>query len=771
MSDPQAEKAALRPSQELVTALDQLSSIASRELDRKAAMREAAETACRFLRSEACAILATDIKAGYAEYVACAGNKELARYLCERRARLAGIAGVPTSGRGSLELGEPVERYDLFDEGFVGLLPQVARQCKVNAVLGWPLRNERGAFGYLLHFANAAGSFSSEEIARVELLARHTASTLDRLEDVASRRRLQWLNQMMQRLAEAESESQVLALLVEVGTGFLRAPHASAALLRPNGELAIIQGESPRADGGAHGRSTLLPGQGIANVALIREEPVLVDDVRDLQWASTFVEVWSDTHSELAVPIVLSGAAVRRGTSLARASRRFGVLNFESPAIGAFTRVDADLFWSLVRYGAVLFDRLETERKQRELAAVHQEILGKTDWNQTIDVMMQAISKLGYPYVNISLVRQDIGRIRTEYVMGILPGEMDRFIQLADHPLDSKDIQADIVRNRQIEAPAPDDSRLDPAVVETFRQQDLMRVYLPMIAPSDNRVIGTLEAGFKRGEHRQHIYEEDVQILKAFIDYAAYALDKRQAYVLDKIGHEFRAPVAGIRNNARFLQRHIEGMRPQLIQNKLDDVITDCEILLSQLARLEHILGKASPQPKLAPTLVFRDVVVKTLRQLMPELTRQGLDPAGFKYDPSDIPRLGVLWVDKARLSQVFLNLITNCIKYADTGDKFEVRVELEDAGAAWQIHIKDLGIGVKPEYADRIFHDGFRTPEARACNPTGSGLGLTISRQIMKEIGGDLTLSQMYKPTEFVVRLPKSLARKPKENRNDPNG
>ncbi len=395
---------------------------------------------------------------------------------------------------------------------------------------------------------------------------------------------------------------------------------------------------------------------------------------------------------------------------------------------------------------------------------MHQKILDNADWNETIDIMMSAVNTiLGYPYINISLVHQDIGRIRTEYLLGVPPADIERFRTLADHPLDSNDIQAHIYRDQRIEAPEPDDERLDPIVVAAFGQADLVRVFLPMIAPSDHRVIGTLEAGFKRSRHRQYIYEEDVQILKAFIDYTAYALDKRQAYILDKIGHEFRAPLAGIRNNAHEMQRYMHTMNADVIHHKFDDIITDCEILLSQLAELEHILGKPPPPPKIARTLVFRDVVIKTLRQLQPELRHRGL--RAFDYDPNDILRLGIMYVDKTRLGQVFLNLITNSIKYAGPNKaefRGKVEVQADESGQAWLVKVQDWGIGVGEEYREAIFLDGVRTPEAKHCDPTGSGLGLTISRQIMREIGGDLTLTHMSKPTEFVVRLPKALARKP---------
>ena len=77
-------------------------------------------------------------------------------------------------------------------------------------------------------------------------------------------------------------------------------------------------------------------------------------------------------------------------------------------------------------------------------------------------------------------------------------------------------------------------------------------------------------------------------------------------------------------------------------------------------------------------------------------------------------------------------------------------------------IKARDRGIGIRPDLADQVFNEGFRTPEAEAKNVSGSGLGLTISRQLMRQMGGDLILARTSQPTEFHVILPKSLGEAP---------
>jgi len=286
---------------------------------------------------------------------------------------------------------------------------------------------------------------------------------------------------------------------------------------------------------------------------------------------------------------------------------------------------------------------------------------------------------------------------------------------------------------------------------------------MPMIVPSDDRVIGTIEAGYERS-HRKYIYERDIQILKGFVDYVTLSLEQRKRGLLEQIGHEFRSAIVGIRSNASFLQRRVEELTQDLIQRKFEDILTDSEILLFQVKELEYILGQPSPISKIERTVVVRDIIIKTIKQLKPLIAEQYFDLSKIEYNPADIPKI-ILYVDKAKLNQVVYNLLTNSIKYAeDDPDLFTIRIVANETKDDFIIKFKDWGIGVSKEFSEKIFQEGFRTPEAIQKHFTGSGLGLTISRKIMKELSGDLVLANNYKPTEFHMILPKRL-------KEDPNG
>ena len=573
-------------------------------------------------------------------------------------------------------------------------------------------------------------------------------------ENLTSRQRLEKLNEIVKEITETSDIDSLLKLILNRGLELVGATRGWIGVLDlKTGDLHIKthRGDQPKL-------RLLKIGEGITGKALQDEKPIRAGNVRSIKWERIYVEFWEDTQSELAVPILINKAQVRVGREVTLGSKPIGVFNIESPNIQAFSQADEDCFSMLAHHAALMIERFELDQKLANLAEIERQIVGKQDWDEIIrNVMIGITNTLGYEHVNISLVKPELNRIKSEYIIGIPESKVDEFKRKANHSLDSDDIQADIVRSRAIEVPGIEDKRFDPEIFDQFGHDRVIRVFLPMISPSDNSVIGTVETGYKRG-YRKYIYEQDIQILKGFVDYAAMALDRKRRGLLDEISHEFRSAIVGIRSNASFLERRIKELPDDLIQLKFDDILTDCQLLLFQVKELECILGRSSPISKSERTLVFRDIIIKTIKQLRPVVAEHGFDTSRIRYRDSDSSKI-IIYVDKAKLNQVVYNLLTNSIKYAENNpNAFLVRLEVDETEDKFIIKFKDWGIGVRRGVEESIFEQGFRTPEAINRHVAGSGLGLTIARKIMRELGGDLKLADNYKPTEFHMVLSKSL-------------
>jgi signal transduction histidine kinase len=226
------------------------------------------------------------------------------------------------------------------------------------------------------------------------------------------------------------------------------------------------------------------------------------------------------------------------------------------------------------------------------------------------------------------------------------------------------------------------------------------------------------------------------------------------------ISHELSSAIVGIRNNISFLHRRLSQMDKEEIRAKLEDVMTDSEILKVQINTLQQTFGMFPRVSRVARCSVVRDIVIKTVQQLKPVVHDRGFDVRRVEYDPADADRI-ILEVDKVRLSQVVYNILLNSIKYAEPdAAKFRIRIRVRESDDNFIVIFEDWGIGVKPEFQEQIFQDGFRAPEAVSKHVIGSGLGLTIARNFMRDIGGDLILTKNRNPTEFQLFLPKSARR-----------
>ena len=112
------------------------------------------------------------------------------------------------------------------------------------------------------------------------------------------------------------------------------------------------------------------------------------------------------------------------------------------------------------------------------------------------------------------------------------------------------------------------------------------------------------------------------------------------------------------------------------------------------------------------------------------------------------------LYFDKERMMQVFLNLLKNAIRYADSNTEIRVSYDRRDDGIH-EICFADYGIGIQEEEKETIFELFYRGEEAKKKFIRGTGMGLYIVRNIMRAHGGDCYIRHLNNPTEFAITIP----------------
>jgi signal transduction histidine kinase len=111
------------------------------------------------------------------------------------------------------------------------------------------------------------------------------------------------------------------------------------------------------------------------------------------------------------------------------------------------------------------------------------------------------------------------------------------------------------------------------------------------------------------------------------------------------------------------------------------------------------------------------------------------------------------VWADATKLRQILLNLLTNAIKFTDSGS---VSIESGKCGEMIEIMVRDTGIGISPADHERVFDTFWQVEQKSTRKVGGTGLGLSVSRRLARLMHGELNVrSQLGGGSTFTLRLP----------------
>ena len=211
-------------------------------------------------------------------------------------------------------------------------------------------------------------------------------------------------------------------------------------------------------------------------------------------------------------------------------------------------------------------------------------------------------------------------------------------------------------------------------------------------------------------------------------------LDRLKSDFLSTVSHELRTPLNTIILLSHLIER--EGHTPTDEERRLHDIHVIRESAETLLRMINNILdlakleaGQRDLHPQQAP---LRPLLAETSDLLEPQARAKGLTLE--TEIASDLPETAVL--DREKVIRVLINLLSNAVKYTQAG-----RVVLR--AAPWQesitFEVEDTGNGVPAHLAAKVFEPfrQIRTGDTEASR--GSGLGLTISKQLVELMGGDL--------------------------------
>jgi signal transduction histidine kinase len=265
---------------------------------------------------------------------------------------------------------------------------------------------------------------------------------------------------------------------------------------------------------------------------------------------------------------------------------------------------------------------------------------------------------------------------------------------------------------------------------------------------SKDKPIGVLQALNKKDE--RPFENSDLETLETLGAQAAIAIVNarlfQQSDLISEMVHELRTPLAALTATSHLLGRSDLPVdrRAEFIgtisdeTNRLSRMTTE----FLDLAKLES--GRARFE-----------------RQRF-EIGELGHECVGIVYPQADDRKVAIhealqglpaVVADRAKIKQVFLNLLTNAIKY--NRENGQIFLAGQPAETKLQLSVRDTGKGIPPDALPRIFEKFYRVPDNEGLSQ-GTGLGLTIAKRIVESHGGKMTVeSAVNEGTTFSFTLP----------------
>ena len=235
---------------------------------------------------------------------------------------------------------------------------------------------------------------------------------------------------------------------------------------------------------------------------------------------------------------------------------------------------------------------------------------------------------------------------------------------------------------------------------------------------------------------------------------AAETANRAKSTFLSNMSQDIRTPMNAIIGFTTLAVSNIENQ--EKVRDYLGKILASSNHLLSLINDILDMSRIESGKIHLEETKVNLSDLLHDLKTIISgQIHAKQLELYMDAMDVTDED----IYCDKTRLNQVLLNLLSNAIKFTPAGGTVSVRLRqfpsTQKDCAQYEIRVKDNGIGMSQEFAQKIFDPFERERTSTVSKIQGTGLGMAISKNIVNMMGGTIEIkTQKNKGTEFIIRL-----------------
>lgn len=230
--------------------------------------------------------------------------------------------------------------------------------------------------------------------------------------------------------------------------------------------------------------------------------------------------------------------------------------------------------------------------------------------------------------------------------------------------------------------------------------------------------------------------------------------ERAKSMFLANMSHDIRTPMNAIIGMTAIAYRHLDDSGQ--VKRCLEKIQSSSQYLLGLINDVLDMSKIESGRMVLQNEFVYlSDIISRMITIVQPAMKSKNQD---FSIHLHDVEHERI-YTDSLRLSQVFINILSNAAKFTPEGGRISVDIQelqTEQKGyASYRFVFSDTGIGMKPEFVKDIFSAFSREQESRRNGIEGTGLGMAISKKIVDAMHGKIRVkSQQGKGSTFTVEL-----------------
>ncbi len=668
------------------------------------------------------------------------------------------------------------KRYVLVaDAQKAGLSPrerEIAERLDMKSILVVPLVLGEKTLGTMqLSSLGEAKEFTKEEINICQTIANQVAIAIENAHLFSELKQHDKTLEILFEIDRVVSESlfldELLKAAIDKSIEVTTSDAGWVYLLQEDGETLTLEASRGISEELVQAALKLKVGQGVSGLAVNSGKPVTMD-IENYPYPRLLPLMTKNNITSLVgVPLIAKGKTI-------------GALVLSSSKHRVFSKDDIDVLSSIGSQIGVAFEnaRLYSELRRHSETM---EILFEIDRvvSQSLDleeIFREALAK------TLQMLSLDAGGIylledETKLKMKTLMGASEAFARAVSEIPVGVGVAGTAVRDKM---PVVTDIDHYPSreLLPFLEKEGLVTLIgVPLMAKG--RVVGAMNLANKR---RRAFSKEDIDILASIgsqigvaIENArlyqeskvaleklqtAYeelkSLDRMKSEFLSNVSHELKTPLVSIRGYSELLYDEKLGALPQAQKSALEAIIRNADRLTRLINSLLFLsvqqMGK--PEIKMKPKPQDIDeIITASMQDMRVQAERKNISVE------KDVPPQLMVMGDKDRLTEVFMNLIDNAIKFSYHDGKINIKAREEEDNV--HVTVMDTGIGIPENVLPFLFQRFYQADASITRKYGGTGLGLYICKSIVDAHKGKIWIdSKVGKGTTAHVLLPVSRAK-----------